>query len=51
MRLLERHRRVCVDVDGTLVRTNILHTYAYYAMNRGALWDMAKRTVRIPVTR
>ena len=25
------------DVDGTLVRTNIVHTYAYYAMNRGSL--------------
>ena len=23
------------DVDGTLVRTNVIHAYAYYAMNEG----------------
>jgi phosphoserine phosphatase len=32
------------DVDGTLVRTNIVHTYAYYAMNRGSLSGIAGRT-------
>jgi HAD superfamily hydrolase (TIGR01490 family) len=32
------------DVDGTLVRTNIVHTYAHYAMNRGTIWQTAKRT-------
>jgi HAD superfamily hydrolase (TIGR01490 family) len=31
------------DVDGTLVRTNIVHTYAYYATNRGSLLGMAGR--------
>lgn len=33
------------DVDGTLVRTNIVHTYAYYAMNRGSLLGIAGRTL------
>jgi HAD superfamily hydrolase (TIGR01490 family) len=33
------------DVDGTLVKTNIVHTYAYYAMNRGSLSGMALRTL------
>jgi len=33
------------DVDGTLVRTNIVHTYAYYAMNRGSLSGIAGRTI------
>ena len=33
------------DVDGTLVRTNIVHTYAYYAMNRGSLTGIAARTL------
>jgi HAD superfamily hydrolase (TIGR01490 family) len=33
------------DVDGTLVRTNIVHAYAYYAMNRGSLSGIAGRTL------
>lgn len=33
------------DVDGTLVRTNIVHTYAYYAMNNGSLLGIAGRTL------
>jgi HAD superfamily hydrolase (TIGR01490 family) len=33
------------DIDGTLVRTNIVHTYAYYAMNRGSLLGIAGRTL------
>ena len=33
------------DVDGTLVKTNIVHTYGYYAMNRGSLWGIAGRTL------
>jgi HAD superfamily hydrolase (TIGR01490 family) len=32
------------DVDGTLVRTNIVHAYAYYAMNRGSLRGIVART-------
>ena len=33
------------DVDGTLVRTNIVHVYAYYAMNRVSLLGMAGRSL------
>jgi HAD superfamily hydrolase (TIGR01490 family) len=33
------------DVDGTLVRTNIVHTYAYYALNRGSIRGMVTRTL------
>ena len=33
------------DVDGTLVRTNVVHAYAYYAMNRGSLLGIAGRTL------
>lgn len=33
------------DVDGTLVRTNIVHAYAYYAMNRGTIRGIATRTL------
>src|SRR6266849_10753897 len=31
------------DVDGTLVKTNIVHTYGYYAMNRGSIRGIAGR--------
>lgn len=33
------------DVDGTLVSTNIVHAYGYYATNRGSLRGMAARTL------
>jgi HAD superfamily hydrolase (TIGR01490 family) len=33
------------DVDGTLVRTNIVHTYGFYAMNRGSPAGIASRTL------
>lgn len=33
------------DVDGTLVRTNIVHAYAYYAMNRGSIRGTVARTL------
>lgn len=35
------------DVDGTLVRTNIVHAYAYYAMNRGSALGIVKRTASL----
>jgi HAD superfamily hydrolase (TIGR01490 family) len=35
------------DVDGTLVRTNIVHTYAYYAMNSGSVASIAARTLGV----
>ena len=33
------------DVDGTLVRTNIVHAYGYYATNRGTVSGIAGRTL------
>lgn len=33
------------DVDGTLVSTNVVHAYAYYAMNRGSLLGIAGRSL------
>ena len=33
------------DVDGTLVRTNIVHAYAYYAMNRGSISGILTRSL------
>jgi HAD superfamily hydrolase (TIGR01490 family) len=33
------------DVDGTLVRTNVVHAYGYYAMNRGSVLGIAGRTL------
>jgi HAD superfamily hydrolase (TIGR01490 family) len=33
------------DVDGTLVKTNVVHVYAYYAMNRGSILGMAGRSL------
>lgn len=38
------------DVDGTLVKTNIVHAFAYYAMNRGSLWSIAKTTLATAVS-
>lgn len=35
------------DVDGTLVHTNVVHTYAYYATNRGSLLGIAGRSMGI----
>ena len=34
------------DVDGTLVGTNIVHAFAYYAMNQGSIFGTAWRTAR-----
>jgi len=34
------------DVDGTLVSTNIVDAYAYYAMNTGSVLETAKRVAR-----
>jgi len=31
------------DVDGTLVSTNVVHAFAYFAANRGRLWESALR--------
>jgi HAD superfamily hydrolase (TIGR01490 family) len=41
------------DVDGTLVRTNIVHTYAFYARNQPtlaqSLWKTATTVAALPV--
>lgn len=41
------------DVDGTLVRTNIVHAFAYYAMNQGTIfgtaWQTAKTAASAPL--
>jgi len=42
----ETSRAAFFDVDGTLVRTNIVHAFAYYAMNQGTLFGTAWRTAR-----
>jgi HAD superfamily hydrolase (TIGR01490 family) len=39
-------RAAFFDVDGTLVATNIVHAFAYYAMNQGGIFSMAWRTAR-----
>lgn len=38
-------RAAFFDVDGTLVSTNIVHAYGYYAMNRGSVIGTATRTL------
>ena len=35
------------DVDGTLIGTNVIHTYAYYAMNDTTLTAKLSRTARL----
>jgi HAD superfamily hydrolase (TIGR01490 family) len=42
----DRKRAAFFDVDGTLVRTNIVHAFAYYALNGGSLFGTAWRTAR-----
>lgn len=44
--MTEPRRAAFFDVDGTLVRTNIVHAFAYYAMNQGTLFGTAWRTAR-----
>jgi HAD superfamily hydrolase (TIGR01490 family) len=41
------------DVDGTLVRTNIVHAFAFYAMNQGSIlgtaWQTARTLLSVPL--
>ena len=41
------------DVDGTLISTNIVHAFAYYARNQptllGSLWKSAKTALSVPL--
>lgn len=32
------------DIDGTLISTNVVHAYGYYAMNEGSVGGILKRT-------
>lgn len=51
--MAEVRRAAFFDVDGTLVRTNIVHAFAFYAMNQGSIlgtaWKTAKTALSIPV--
>jgi len=46
-------RAAFFDVDGTLVRTNIVHAFAYYAMNQGSIlgtaWQTARTVLSVPL--
>ncbi len=33
------------DIDGTLISTNVVHAYGYYAMNEGSAAGIARRTL------
>ena len=50
---MERQRAAFFDVDGTLVRTNIVHAYAFYAMNQGTIlgtaWQTLKTVASVPL--
>jgi HAD superfamily hydrolase (TIGR01490 family) len=51
--MVELRRAAFFDVDGTLVRTNIVHAFAFYAMNQGTIagtaWKTAKTLLSIPL--
>jgi HAD superfamily hydrolase (TIGR01490 family) len=46
-------RAAFFDVDGTLVRTNIVHALAFYAMNQGSIlgtaWQTARTVLSVPL--
>ncbi|WP_242360432.1 MULTISPECIES: HAD family phosphatase [Anaeromyxobacter] len=46
-------RAAFFDVDGTLVRTNIVHAFAFYAMNQGSIlgtaWQTARTVLSLPL--
>jgi len=48
----ETRKAAFFDVDGTLVRTNIVHSFAFYAMNQGTIfgtaWHTAKTVASLP---
>ncbi len=51
--MLDRPKAAFFDVDGTLVRTNIVHAFAFYAMNQGSIlgtaWHTAKTVLSVPL--
>lgn len=38
------------DVDGTLIKTNIVHSFAYYARNQPTLWGSAWKTLQTAIS-
>lgn len=44
--MAEPGRAAFFDVDGTLVSTNIVHAFAFYAMNQGSIFGTAWQTAR-----
>ena len=40
-------RAAFYDVEGTLMKANVLHPYAYYALNVPSLLDRARRVVKL----
>jgi HAD superfamily hydrolase (TIGR01490 family) len=50
---MDQQRAAFFDVDGTLVRTNIVHAWAYYAMNQGSIigttWKTLKTVASVPL--
>ncbi len=44
--MAETRRAAFFDVDGTLIGTNIVHAFAFYAMNQGSIFGTALRTAR-----
>ena len=51
--MAELGRAAFFDVDGTLVRTNIVHAFAFYAMNQGSIlgtaWQTARTVLSVPL--
>ncbi len=49
----EKQKAAFFDVDGTLVRTNIVHAFAFYAMNQGSIlgtaWQTARTLLSVPL--
>ena len=41
-----RNSAAFYDVDGTLIRINIVHAFAFYASRQASLFESAKRTVK-----
>ena len=45
-----RNSAAFYDVDGTLIRINIVHAFAYYAARQPSLIDSARRTIKTAVS-
>lgn len=48
--MAENGKAAFFDVDGTLVRTNIVHAFAFYAMNQGTIFGTAWHTAKTVLT-